>query len=67
MSKKYSSIQRWDIFPNRYRVKNYQDQKWEYIEKDKGKWIFKGIPFPNATVLRQWLNVENQKIGESNE
>ena len=58
--KKYSSIQRWDIFPNRYRVKNYKDKKWEYIEQDKGNWIFKGIPFPNATLLRQHLNIENK-------
>jgi hypothetical protein len=58
--KKYSSIQRWDILPNRYRVKNYTNKKWEYIEQDKGKWIFKGIPFSNATLLKQHLNVENK-------
>ena len=38
--KKYSSIQRWDILPNKYRVKNYINKKWEYINKEKSKWNY---------------------------
>lgn len=60
MTKKYSSIQRWDFLPNRYRVKNFITKKWEYIEKDKGNWIFKGIPFKNSTLLKQHLKEENK-------
>ena len=59
--KKYSSIQRWEILPtNKYRVKNFINKKWEYINVEQGKWIFKGITFSNATLLRQHLNIENK-------
>jgi hypothetical protein len=37
--KKYSSIQRWDILPNKYRVKNYINKKWEYINTKKIKQV----------------------------
>ena len=62
--KKYSSIQRWDILPNKYRVKNYINKKWEYINvvkgcKEKGKWNFKGISFSNSTLLKQYLGRVN--------
>ena len=57
--KKYSSIQRWDILPNKYRVKNYINKKWEYINKEKSKWNFKGISFSNATLLNQYLKRVN--------
>ena len=58
--KKYSTIQRYSYFPNEYRVKNYITKKWEYIKRLNGIWIFKDIKFPNATILRQYLNIENK-------
>ena len=63
--KKYSSIQRWDILPNKYRVKNYINKKWEYIKYKKvygncaNKWIFKGISFSNSILLNKYLKRVN--------
>lgn len=30
--KRYSAPQRYDIFPNRYRIKDYLTKEWHYIE-----------------------------------
>ena len=57
---KYSSPQRFNMFPNEYRIKNYVTKRWITIYKTKDGWRLKQKDFPNMTILRQWLNTENR-------
>ena len=58
-TKKYSSIQRYEILPNKYRVKNYIEDKWIYIIRKNNSWVFLKLTFKNMTELNSFLNNQN--------
>ena len=65
-TKKYSSIQRYDILPNRYRVKDYQLDEWIPVEKVFFGWKFRWKTFKTANQLNKYLKEEN-KMAEQNQ
>jgi len=65
-TKKYSSIQRYDILPNRYRVKDYQLNEWIPVEKVFFGWKFRWKTFKTANQLNKYLKEEN-KMAELNQ
>jgi hypothetical protein len=63
---RYSSLQRYEILPNRYRVKDYQLSEWIPVEKVFLGWKFRWKTFKTANQLNKYLKEEN-KMAEQNE
>ena len=67
--RKFSNAQRYDVMPNKYRIKDYETNEWSYIEKAPQnfrpyKWIVRNKTFKTITELNNYYFKKNGKKNE---